>query len=173
MCRVCGLWRYHWSVYSVCVCVYVCVCVVVVVLLVRLCVCLLLMCLSDIGVGVCLCSCGVGAGGSGGLCEFAYQLTKTTLDWKRFIDNIASVWEATTNEVEDFINEANRFHFIKFTAEISDTQATFLDTTHSKESISNKKAILDIKTHFSTSISDQATRQMLKQALSKAKALYY
>ena len=52
------------------------------------------------------------------------------LDWKRFIDDIAFIWEATIQEVEEFIKEANHFHpTIKFTAEISDTRATFLDTT--------------------------------------------
>ena len=67
------------------------------------------------------------------------------LDWKRFIDDIASIWEATIQEVEEFIKEANRFHpTIRFTAEIS----TFLDTTLFKGARFKQQSILDIKTHF-------------------------
>ena len=71
------------------------------------------------------------------------------LDWKRFIDDIASIWEAAIQEVEESIKEANQFHpTIKFAAEISDTRATFLDTTLFKGACFKQQSILDIKTHF-------------------------
>ena len=71
------------------------------------------------------------------------------LGWKRFIDDIASIWEATIQEVEEFIKKANQFHpTIKFMAEISDTRATFLDTTLFKGARFKQQSILDIKTHF-------------------------
>lgn len=71
------------------------------------------------------------------------------LDWKRFIDDIASFWIATTEEVMEFIEKANKFHpTIKFTAEISDTKATFLDTILYKGKRFQEKGIFDITTHY-------------------------
>ena len=49
--------------------------------------------------------------------------------WKRYIDDVFSLWDCNRNEVERFIQEANSFHpTIKFTAEISENEITFLDT---------------------------------------------
>ena len=50
-------------------------------------------------------------------------------EWKRYIDDVFSLWDCKRNEVEHFIEEANSFHpTIKFTAEISKNEKTFLDT---------------------------------------------
>ena len=52
------------------------------------------------------------------------------LVWKRFIDYIFSPWNTTTEEITNFIEQANKHHqTIKFTAEVSETQTNFLDTT--------------------------------------------
>ena len=52
------------------------------------------------------------------------------IEWQRFPDDIASFWITTKYEFLKFIKKANQFHpTIKFTAEISDSEATFLDTT--------------------------------------------
>ena len=43
--------------------------------------------------------------------------------------DIISLWDTNRQEIEQFIELANRFHpTLKFTAEISDKEATFLDT---------------------------------------------
>ena len=52
-------------------------------------------------------------------------------------------------EIDQFIVEANRHHStIKFTAEISDKETHFLDTTIFKGERFHKDSILDISTHF-------------------------
>ena len=53
--------------------------------------------------------------------------------WKRFIDDIFSLWTINRVEISQFIEQASIYHpTIKFTAEISETETTFLDTTISK-----------------------------------------
>ena len=50
-------------------------------------------------------------------------------EWKRYIDDVFSLWDCKRNEVERFIEQANTFHpTIKFTAEISENEITFLGT---------------------------------------------
>ena len=52
------------------------------------------------------------------------------LVWKRFIDDIFSIWNINKDQVTQFIEQANSHHpTIKFTAEISDTDTRFLDTS--------------------------------------------
>ena len=51
------------------------------------------------------------------------------LIWKRYIDDIFSLWDVSKQDIDKFIRQANSHHpTIKFTAEISNTEATFLDT---------------------------------------------
>ena len=55
------------------------------------------------------------------------------LAWKSYIDDIISLWHTNRDAVEKFIEQANKHHpTIKFTAEISCTDATFLDNTKYK-----------------------------------------
>ena len=71
------------------------------------------------------------------------------LEWKRYIDDIFSLWNADKKEIEDFIVLANRHHpTIKFTAEISNKEVNFLDTTAYKGERFCNQGILDIRTHF-------------------------
>ena len=71
------------------------------------------------------------------------------LSWKRFIDDIFSLWDTNKKEIELFIEQANNFHpTIKFTADISDKEITFLDTVVYKGERFSKESILDIKTHY-------------------------
>ena len=58
------------------------------------------------------------------------QSINKPLEWKRYIDDIFSLWDINRQEMEQFIDQVlNRFHpTIKFTAEISKKEATFLDT---------------------------------------------
>ena len=52
------------------------------------------------------------------------------LEWKRYIDDVFSLWETTREEIDRFILAANRHHpVIHFTAEISEKKTKFLDTT--------------------------------------------
>ena len=57
------------------------------------------------------------------------QSPNKPLIWKRYIDDIFSVWNTNKEAIHNFTKLANSFHpTIKFTAEISDTEMTFLDT---------------------------------------------
>ena len=50
-------------------------------------------------------------------------------EWKRYIDDVFSLWDNDKKDVDWFIEQANKFHpTIKFTAEISENEITFLDT---------------------------------------------
>ena len=50
-------------------------------------------------------------------------------EWKLYIDDVFSLWDCDREEVDRFIKRANYFHpTIKFTAEISENQITFLDS---------------------------------------------
>ena len=80
-------------------------------------------------------------------------------EWVRFIDDIASFWDVSVDEVKQFIEEANRFHpTIKFTASISYTEATFLDTTIYKGNHFKQQGILDVQTRFKPTGKFQYTR---------------
>ena len=51
------------------------------------------------------------------------------LVWKRYIDDVFSLWDKNKEEIGSFIELANNHHpTIKFTADISETEITFLDT---------------------------------------------
>ena len=47
--------------------------------------------------------------------------------WKRYIDDIVSLWDISKPDIEAFIEQANLHHpTIKFTFEISDSEPVFL-----------------------------------------------
>ena len=70
-------------------------------------------------------------------------------EWKHNIDDIFSLWDCNRKDVELFIKEANNFHpTIKFTAEISENEITFLDTIVFKGERFTEESILDIKTRY-------------------------
>jgi len=51
------------------------------------------------------------------------------LIWKRYSDDIFSLWNTNKEAINNFTERANSFHpRIEFTAEISDTEITFLDS---------------------------------------------
>ena len=71
------------------------------------------------------------------------------LVWKRYIDDIFSLWTINRDEIKQFIEQANNHHpTIKFTAEISEMETTFLDTTIYKGIRFQHDALLDVRTHF-------------------------
>ena len=70
-------------------------------------------------------------------------------EWKRYIDDIFSLWDCDRKVLDRVFKRANYFdHTIKLTAEISENQITFLDTTVFKGERFAKDSILDIKTHY-------------------------
>jgi hypothetical protein len=70
-------------------------------------------------------------------------------EWKRYIDDIFSLWDSDKQEITLFIEQANNFHdTIKFTAEISENETTFLDTVIFKGERFKNESILDIRTHY-------------------------
>ena len=54
----------------------------------------------------------------------------TLKEWRRYIDDIFSLWDSHEKDVDQFIEQANKFHpTIKFHGfEISENEITFLDT---------------------------------------------
>ena len=71
--------------------------------------------------------------------EILRQSSIKPIFWKRFIDDVISVWDTSRNEIEEFLLQANNFYpTIKFTAEISETETTFLDTKGTKMSDSTR-----------------------------------
>ena len=76
--------------------------------------------------------------------------SKTKLiKWKRYIDDIFSLWDSNRQEIDIFIKQASNFHpTIKFTAEISEMEITFLDTIITKGERFRNESILDIRTHY-------------------------
>jgi len=64
-------------------------------------------------------------------------------------DDVFSLWDCKRNEPDRFNKQANIFQpTIKFTAEISENEITFLDTVAFKGERFIEKSILDIKTHY-------------------------
>ena len=73
--------------------------------------------------------------------EILRQSSIKPIFWKRFIDDVISVWDTSRNEIGEFLLKANNFHpTIKFTADISETtqehthekMATYTDPTISQ-----------------------------------------
>ena len=57
------------------------------------------------------------------------QHSAKPLVWKRYIDDVFSLWDTNREEINNFIEHANNYHpTIKFTADISDKETIFLDT---------------------------------------------
>ena len=81
--------------------------------------------------------------------EILNASTKKTLGWKRYIDDVFSLWNINIKEIDGFIEQANRDHpTIKFTAEISDKETIFLDTCVYKGDRFRETSILDVRTHY-------------------------
>ena len=98
-------------------------------------------------------------------------------EWRRYIDDIFSIWDSDKKDVDQFIEQANKFHpTIKFMAEISENKITVLNTVVSKRERFKNESILDIKTHykpllkpFNIPISTHAIHPALKMVSLKAK----
>ena len=81
--------------------------------------------------------------------EIILHSSNKPLVWKRYIDDIFSLWNIDKRDIGLFLELANNYHpTIKFTAEISDTEITFLDTYVYKGERFKRESILDVRTHF-------------------------
>ena len=69
-------------------------------------------------------------------------------EWRRYIDDMFSLWDSHEEDVDQFIEQANKFHpTIKFTGEISENEFTFLDKVVFKGERFKNESTWDIKTH--------------------------
>ena len=67
---------------------------------------------------------------------------------RRLQPNLVEDFQLKT-KIEHFIEHANSYHpTIKFTAEVSQLETTFLDTTVYKGERFEKESILDVRTHY-------------------------
>ena len=81
--------------------------------------------------------------------EILSQSATKPLVWKRFIDDVISIWNTTRGEITQFTEQANSHHpTIRFTAEMSETETPFLDTEIYKGERFNRESVLDVRTHF-------------------------
>ena len=110
--------------------------------------------------------------------EIISQSITKPREWKRYIDDIFSLWDTDKQEIILFIEQANNFHpTIKFTAEISENE-TFLDTylKGSDSEMSPSLTFVHITNrlkHSSTHISPPATHQAWKEVLLKVKPWHF
>ena len=90
--------------------------------------------------------------------EIIRQSKTKPREWKRYIDDIFSLWDSSRLEIYLFIEQTNNFHpTIKFTAEISEIKTTFLDTIIDKGDRFRNDSILDIRTHYKSTETFQCT----------------
>ena len=81
--------------------------------------------------------------------EIIERSSKKPLIWKRYIDDVFSLWNLNKEVITAFIELGNNYHpTTKFTAEISDPEITFLDTCVYKGGRFKEECILDVRTHF-------------------------
>ena len=81
--------------------------------------------------------------------EISNQSALKPLIWKRYMDDIFSLWTLNREGIMLFIEQANKHHpTIKFMAEISETETTFLDTNIYKGERFRSNSVLDVRKHF-------------------------
>ena len=74
---------------------------------------------------------------------------KKPLVWKRYVYDIFSLWNIDKKDIGSFVKLASKHHpTIKFTAEISDTEITFLDACVHKGCRFERESILYVRTDF-------------------------
>ena len=75
----------------------------------------------------------------------SYIVMMPALLWKRFIDDMFSVWTLSEREINDFVDFANLFHT---TIKMSSEKIVFLDTEVFKGPRFTDSTTLDVQTHF-------------------------
>ena len=75
--------------------------------------------------------------------------------------DVFSLWDVNRKDIDLFIEQASTFDpTIKFTAEISEKEITFLDTVVYKGDRFLKETILDVKTHYKPTDTFQYTEYL-------------
>lgn len=75
--------------------------------------------------------------------------TYKPLVWKRYIEDIISLLHTSRGVVNQFNEQANEYHpTIKFTAEISVSEATSLDATFYRSKRFKRELVLDVRILF-------------------------
>ena len=91
--------------------------------------------------------------------EILSQSAFKPLARKRYIDDIFSLWDTSREVLTQFTDQANNHHpTIKFTAEISDGETTFLDTRVYEGERFTNESVLDIRTHYKPTETFQYTQ---------------
>ncbi len=106
--------------------------------------------------------------------EILRQSSNKPIVWKRSIDDVFSMGDTRRNKIEEFILKANSFYpSIKFTAEISETETTFLETIAHKGGDSTRSLsltreyITNLQSRFNTRISIRVICQVSRKASSR------
>ena len=77
--------------------------------------------------------------------EIIHKSAIKPLFWKQYIDDIFSIWVTGREQITEFIEQANKYHpTIIFTAEISETETSFLDTIVYKGERFKRASVLDV-----------------------------
>ena len=99
------------------------------------------------------------------------QQSTKPLIWKRYIDDVFSLWDTNREEINNFIKHANNYHpTIKFTADISDKEISFLIHASTKEqdlkrNLSLTRVLISsLLRHSSTRILNPVTHPESKKA---------
>ena len=82
--------------------------------------------------------------------EILRQSSIKPIFWKRFIDDVISVWDTSRNEIEEFLLQANNFHpTIKFYHGWNIRNRDYILGHERYKGVRfNKDSILDVRTHF-------------------------
>ena len=107
--------------------------------------------------------------------EILRQSTTKPIFWKRFVDDVISMWNTSRDKIEDFLVKANSLHpKIKFTAEISETETIFLDTKVYKGDRFNKESTETFQyTNFYSCHPPGVTKGFIKASENKFLSIYF
>ena len=89
--------------------------------------------------------------------------------WKRYRDDVFSLCDVNRKDIDLFIEQAHIFRpTLKFTAEISEKEITFLDMV-----VYKGQTILDVKTHYKPTETFQYTHYSSYHPPGIKRGLYY
>lgn len=92
------------------------------------------------------------------------------LEWGRYIDDVFALWDTTKEEIDRSILEVNRHHpTIKFTAEISQREINFLDSTAFKGGRFHKESVLNTHLNLLKLFSTRTSPPVTLRAWQKGK----
>jgi len=90
--------------------------------------------------------------------EISNQSALKPLVWKRFIDDIFSLWNRTREVSHSSFNKLTNNIKLEVTVEVSETQTNLLDTTVYKGERFETESVLNVCTHFKPTETFQYTQ---------------